>query len=422
MMTAYTPDQVARAVITEGQTARTEGTPETFHPVITPRGIQIALATALIETNDRDLANPGDPASEALPNDGEGTDHASEGVFQQQPPWWGTVDERMNPQMSAAMFYNHLAKLNYNDPNTSPGTFAQDVQQSEFPARYDAVFNQAVDQYNRLTSGGSAVTNPESPVGAPPFTETDLTQNNDNDESRQGKTPRLVIFHTEEGTMTGSAFEQWMANNNVSYGMIVNPDGSVIDMETDDVASWSVLDPANEISINICFARSYAAWTRQEWLDNMGVGIKSGAYLAVRECLKFGIPIQILVGANYPKILTQGGITDHNAITVTQLSPGSTHTDVGPNFPWDVLQTAITQYTPPSTNIPPGPQPPTPMPPAPAQPTFTQWLAAASDHDVLAYIAAQLGPGDPSWSAKGETLRDFIWTHAVTVPTASPTP
>jgi N-acetyl-anhydromuramyl-L-alanine amidase AmpD len=341
---AYTPQEIELAIIQEGLTARTSGPSELLHPVITPRGIQIALATAIVETNDQDLANPDDPASEALPNDGDGTDHTSEGVFQQQEQWWGTVTERMNPADAAAMFYSHLAGMNYNDPNTSPGTFAQDVQQSAYPDRYDQEFPAAVAQYTQLI-GQVGQTPPAAPTSAPPpFTETDMTQNNGNDEDREGYAVKWFILHTEEGGMTGAPFEEWMASNEVSYHYIVNPDGSVIDMETTDVASWSVLDPANEESINLCFAGSTIYWTRQEWLSNMQIGIKSAAYIAVRDCTKYGIDIQVLVGPDYPRVVTETGITDHYAITVNQLAPGSTHVDVGPNFPWDVFWNYVQQF------------------------------------------------------------------------------
>lgn len=369
---------------------------------ITPKGIVIGFATIYVESNWLNYANPKVPASMSIPHDAVGSDGFSVGLFQQQVVmgdngyWWGDAATCMDPYLSAKLFFQRLAKLNYNSGNQSPGSYAQAIQQSAFPDRYDQKMGQAQALYDSLTGG-----NVPNPVGDQPFTETDLTQNNDNDEDRAGQKPRLVILHTEEGSMTGSAFEQWMADNGVSYGYIINPDGSVIDMETDDVASWSVLDPANQFSINICFAGSYSGWSRQDWINNMGKGIQSAGYLAVRECLKFGIPIQVLVGADYPKVKTQGGITDHNAITVEKLSPGSTHTDVGPGFPWDVLQTYLTQYTPPTNTPIPNPSPP---------PTFEHWLASASDHDLLAYIAAQLGPGDPSWTSKGSTLRDKVWS------------
>lgn len=365
----YTPDQVALAIIQEGQTARTEGASEVLHPVISVRGIQIALATAIVESNDQVLANPLDPASEALPNDGDGFDHASEGAFQQQPAWWGTVDERMDPFLSAAMFYNHLAKLDYNGPN-SPGSYAQAVQDSEFPDRYDQEWDAAVAQYNRLVvSVGSGVpvsvpvTTPAvlTPVNRPVFTETNLIDINpisNNDEDRGKYKARLFVLHTEEGAMLGVDLATWMANNSVSYHYVVNPDGSVFDCVDTDEGSWSVLDPPNQYTINLVFGGSFSNWTRQEWLTNFQSGIRSAAYIAVQDCLKYGIDIQILVGNNYPKVVTQSGITDHNAITVNRTAlgvPGSTHTDVGPYFPWDVFWTYVQSFTPtgdPTTSPP----------------------------------------------------------------------
>ncbi|WP_423487982.1 M15 family metallopeptidase [Mycobacteroides sp. PCS013] len=47
------------------------------------------------------------------------------------------------------------------------------------------------------------------------------------------------------------------------------------------------------------------------------------------------------------------------------------------------------------------------QPPAPVQKSFPQDL---SDRELLEYIAAQLGPGDPAWASKGMTLRDKVWS------------
>jgi hypothetical protein len=55
-------------------------------------------------------------------------------------------------------------------------------------------------------------------------------------------------------------------------------------------------------------------------------------------------------------------------------------------------------------DVPPQPN----QPPIPTDP-FLAWLSTASDHDMLKYVVAQLGPGDPNWDAKGMTLRDFVW-------------
>lgn len=40
------------------------------------------------------------------------------------------------------------------------------------------------------------------------------------------------------------------------------------------------------------------------------------------------------------------------------------------------------------------------------------WPASASDRELLEYVAAQAGPGDPSWSSKGMTQRDKVYAIA----------
>jgi hypothetical protein len=119
---------------------------------ITPRGIQIALATALVESNLTMYANSNDPASLALPHDAVGSDHMSVGIFQQQDQGWGPLSCRMDVACSATTFYQHLERLNYNDTRNSPGWYAQKVQVSAFPDRYDQRFGDAVDLYTRLVN------------------------------------------------------------------------------------------------------------------------------------------------------------------------------------------------------------------------------------------------------------------------------
>lgn len=55
-----------------------------------------------------------------------------------------------------------------------------------------------------------------------------------------------------------------------------------------------------------------------------------------------------------------------------------------------------------------GKEPP-PPPPPPTDP-FIAWYKGASDRELLEFITAQLGPGDPAWPSKGVTLRDKLWS------------
>lgn len=121
----------ARAIVAEG---RRQG--------VTVRGLIIALATVLVETNLWIYANPKVPESMKLPHDKVGDDGFSVGIFQQQIVmgngwWWGDAATCMDPTSSARLFFDRLRKLDYNNTARSPGRFAQDVQGSAFPDRYD---------------------------------------------------------------------------------------------------------------------------------------------------------------------------------------------------------------------------------------------------------------------------------------------
>ncbi|QNE90253.1 phage tail tape measure protein [Corynebacterium incognita] len=120
---------------------------------ITDRGIKIALATALVESNMKMYANHADPASLKYPHDAVGSDHDSVGLFQQRANGaWGTVADRMDPARSAGMFYDKLDDADYNTGD--PGAHAQRVQVSAFPDRYNTRMGEAqalLDKYNGKT-------------------------------------------------------------------------------------------------------------------------------------------------------------------------------------------------------------------------------------------------------------------------------
>ncbi len=131
-------DQYARQIIVEGQ-----------RRTVTPRGIQIALATALVESNLVMYANASVPNSLLYTHQAVGSDHDSVGLFQQRCPLWGPAGTLMDPTASAGLFYDRLLELDYNGPN-SPGSYGQAVQRSAFPDRYDERFDDAVALYRRL--------------------------------------------------------------------------------------------------------------------------------------------------------------------------------------------------------------------------------------------------------------------------------
>jgi hypothetical protein len=117
---------------------------------VTPRGIVIALATVYVESGWVMYANPADPESLNYPHEALSYDANSVGLFQQRAEWWGTCAQRMDPYQSAAMFYQRLKTFPYNDTGRSPGYWAQAVQDSAFPDRYDQHINEAQQLYDRL--------------------------------------------------------------------------------------------------------------------------------------------------------------------------------------------------------------------------------------------------------------------------------
>lgn len=125
---------------------------------ITVRGKKIGLATGLVESNIKVYANSKVPASMSIPHDAVGTDGYSVGIFQQQVVdtgagwWWGDAATCMDPTSSAGLFFTRLARLDYNNESHSPGSYAQAVQGSAFPDRYDERYAEAEALYNRLAS------------------------------------------------------------------------------------------------------------------------------------------------------------------------------------------------------------------------------------------------------------------------------
>lgn len=123
---------------------------------VTIKGIQIALATGIVESNITVYANQKLPLSLALPHDAVGNDGYSVGIFQQQVRdtgsgwWWGDEATCMGVESSAGLFYDRLVKLPYNGTSKTPGAFAQQVQSSAYPDRYDQHWGEAVALYNKL--------------------------------------------------------------------------------------------------------------------------------------------------------------------------------------------------------------------------------------------------------------------------------
>lgn len=134
---------------------------------IPARGQLIALMTALTESSFQVLSNTGAyPGSADIPNDGNGSDHDSIGLFQQRSAaGWGTVENLMDPVWSSRAFYGGPAGPNHGSPRglldipdwqtLEPGEAAQAVQVSAYPDRY--AVNQPVAETILTTLSGAAL-------------------------------------------------------------------------------------------------------------------------------------------------------------------------------------------------------------------------------------------------------------------------
>jgi hypothetical protein len=308
---------------------------------ITPKGIVIGFATVYTEASLGGVwymwANRADPASLEYPYDKIGKDSKSSGLFQQQPPWWGTIADRMDPYRSALMFFRALDRLDYNSNRQTPGWYAQEVQGSSYPDRYDTRMAEAQRLYDKLKADQSVtVTKPEDPT----MQELDWTGQSANHSSRYGAAVRFFVLHTEEGNSDAYQLHEWMKSHDVSYHYILAK-GVCIDHVDTDRASWSVLD-ANGYCINAVFAGSKAGQSRQQWIDRYSAEIDYAAKLFVQDAEKYGPLVPVVLGRDYDNIARSNGGIDHSGITYG-LGIGD-HTDVGPNFPWDLFVSAVERY------------------------------------------------------------------------------
>ncbi len=115
---------------------------------VTRDGVEIALMAALTESTLRMLSNTSIyPESGTYPNDGDGSDHDSLGLFQMRPQaGWGTVAELMDPAYQVRAFFGGPTGPNGGSPRglldipgweqMDKGEAAQAVEVSAYPDRY----------------------------------------------------------------------------------------------------------------------------------------------------------------------------------------------------------------------------------------------------------------------------------------------
>lgn len=315
----------ARAIVAEG---RRQG--------VTVRGLIISLATVLVETNLWMYANGKVPESLKIPHDKVGSDGKSVGLFQQQVVmgngwWWGDAATCMDPTLSARLFFDRLRKLDYNNEARSPGRFAQDVQGSSFPDRYDKRMTDAAALYNLIdTPAQEGAHVPDSPI-----TRIQISPN----KHSGGRNVDWLAMHTQQARSSAANLANYLGNraNEVSYNAIADETETVLIVPYDE-NPWAASN-ANSRADHFCFAGSFAEWTREQWLDpdkdddgvNQDLMMWRGAAWLAERSVARNIPL-VYVGKAGVDSGTRGvvGHVDFGAW-------GGGHTDPGRFFPWDVL-------------------------------------------------------------------------------------
>ena len=174
-------------------------------------------------------------------------------------------------------------------------------------------------------------------VAKPNYTQLDMYGSGAS--KRWGATVVNILGHTQEAP--DSATPEGLAtycngNNGVSYHDVIGK-GKLIRVVQPDFASWSVLD-ANAYTYNICFSGSRAAMSRAAWLAREN-DIRIFAWRAIEIAKYFGTLKTDVIAPPYKRA---SGISDHNY--VTKVLGIGTHTDLGPNFPWDKLAEFVREY------------------------------------------------------------------------------
>jgi hypothetical protein len=118
------------------------------------------------------LTKPNDPAGAAFPSQGTGSDHASMGIFQQQP-WWGTAAQRMEPVASTNLFLDHLLAIR-NWRTAPPWQVAQQLQASTYTdgSNYHAQMPRAVSILAAVTANSASLNCGASGMGQLPSSPT----------------------------------------------------------------------------------------------------------------------------------------------------------------------------------------------------------------------------------------------------------
>lgn len=173
--------------------------------------------------------------------------------------------------------------------------------------------------------------------------------------SRNGTAISLIAVHTNEGPnapgdegrdRSAENLAKWMDGQQVSYHKVIDDD-SVVNYVADQHKAWALRN-GNPRSLNVCLT-GYARQTRAEWLQH-DRQLRLAADVVRAWCDRYGIPKVKLssaaVGAD------RSGVCGH--LNWTEGKRDGSHSDPGPEFPWDVFMRYVSgQQAGPAPSTPP---------------------------------------------------------------------
>ena len=157
--------------------------------------------------------------------------------------------------------------------------------------------------------------------------------------------PLWIVVHDMEATETATRAEAtaaYFANPGDARSVSSHyccDDTSVVQCVLLRDVAWTVGNrPGNNRGINWELS-GFARQTREQWLDPFGLAMFAQMAPVVRaDAAKYGIPLE---RRTVPELKAmRPGITSHNDLRLA--FGGTTHTDPGPAFPWDVFLQIIT--------------------------------------------------------------------------------
>lgn len=160
----------------------------------------------------------------------------------------------------------------------------------------------------------------------------------DRSESRQGQKVRLLVVHSTEGNGTAQALRDatwWTGSShaiNDESGTLLTPAQGCVPY---DRAAWTTRK-ANLFSESIEQV-GWAKWTRKEWLARPLLLEGTARWLADRSKAR-NIPLVRLSVADIKA--GKAGVIGHADWSGTG---DGTHSDPGPNYPWDVVLARATE-------------------------------------------------------------------------------